>query len=184
MTLMELIIAITNLIIDKLTSIPFGEGIQKIEKKIETSPPIIKVEGLPGASRALFLARLIQSISRPIVVITPDQNTGEKLVGDLKYFYYFYNIKKVFRFFPTWELLPYENLSPIAEISGERLEILNLLQRNEAPFLVVPIEAIMQCLEESKIYADDSKKASIVANYRYCILEISIYLSYVYFIDF
>ena len=28
------------------------------------------------------------------------------------------------------------------------------------------IEAIMQCLEESKIYTDDSKKASIIANYR------------------
>ena len=59
---------------------------------------------------------------------------------------YFNNIKKVFRFFPTWELLPYENLSPLTEISGERLEILNLLQRNENLLTVVPVEAIMQCV--------------------------------------
>ena len=29
---------------------------------------------------------------------------------------------------------------------GERLEILNLIQRNEVPLLVVPVEAIMQCV--------------------------------------
>ena len=28
------------------------------------------------------------------------------------------------------------------------------------------IEAIMQCLEESRIHTDESKRASIIANYR------------------
>ena len=32
------------------------------------------------------------------------------------------------------------------------------------------IEAIMQCLEESRIKTDESKKISIIANYRYVIL--------------
>ena len=45
------------------------------------------------------------------------------------------------------------------------------------------IEAIMQCLEESKIYTDDSKKATIVANYRYCILDMSTNFPYFYFIS-
>ena len=39
------------------------------------------------------------------------------------------------------------------------------------------IEAIMQCLEESRIKTDESKKISIIANYRYVILAlIQIYL--------
>ena len=38
------------------------------------------------------------------------------------------------------------------------------------------IEAIMQCLEESRIKTDESKKISIIANYRYVILvSIQIY---------
>ena len=32
------------------------------------------------------------------------------------------------------------------------------------------IEAIMQCLEESRIYTDESKRASIIANFRYKLL--------------
>ena len=42
------------------------------------------------------------------------------------------------------------------------------------------IEAIMQCLEESKICTDESKKSSIVANYRYFIVDMSTNLPYVH----
>jgi len=134
------------LVFDQVTPISFDAGVQEVTKQLELNYSTIKLEGLIGSSRSLFLARLVQSTRRQIVVLTPDQNTGEKLIGDLKYFHYFNNIKKEFRFFPTWELLPYENLSPLAEISGERLEILNSLQRNEALLTVIPVEAIMQCV--------------------------------------
>ena len=40
------------------------------------------------------------------------------------------------------------------------------------------IEAIMQCLEESRIHTDESKKASIIANYRYCGLQFMIIYKY------
>ena len=79
-----------SLITDEVIFVPFDEGIQKITKQIELNSSILQVEGLIGSSRSLFLARLIQSTSRPIIVLTPDQNTGEKLIGDLKYFFYFY----------------------------------------------------------------------------------------------
>ena len=131
---------------DEVLSVPFNEGIQSLTKQLKLNSSTIKVEGLVGSSRALFLTRLIQCTSRQIVVLTSDQNNGEKLISDLKYFYHFNNIKQIFRFFPTWELLPYENLSPLSEISGERLEILHLLQRNETLLIVVPVEAIMQCV--------------------------------------
>lgn len=131
---------------DEVYSVPFDDGVQEIIKHLECDSSILQAEGLKGASRSFFLTRLAQSTARPIVVLTPDQNSGETLIGDLKYFYHYSNIKKVPRFFPTWELLPYESLSPLAEISGERLDILNLLQRDEVPFLVVPVEALMQCV--------------------------------------
>jgi len=103
------------------------------------------VEGLSGASRAFFLASLEKQIpSAPIAVLTGDQNTGETLLSDLKYFFRFENIKIEPRFFPTWELLPYEPLSPLSEISGERLTVLHRLQKGERLFLVVPLEALMQ----------------------------------------
>ena len=87
-----------SLVSDDVISFPFSKGIWEIIKQLECNSSVLKVGGLIGASRALFLTHLIQSSDRPIVILTPDQNTGEKLIGDLKYFFYFYNIKKIFRF--------------------------------------------------------------------------------------
>ncbi len=44
------------------------------------------VEGLTGASKAFYLVSLWKETRRPMVVITSDQNTGETLLGDLRYF--------------------------------------------------------------------------------------------------
>ncbi len=104
------------------------------------------VEGLHGASRALFLARMGKEVSRPVLVVTADQNASELLLGDLKYFFRFEKVKLQPRFFPAWELLPYERLSPLSEISGERMEVLNNLLDGRCPFLVAPVEALMQCV--------------------------------------
>ena len=134
------------LLSDETFAVPFDKGVREITKLIDGDTPLLHAEGLKGSSRSLFLAKLAQATTRPIVVLTSNQNSGEALIGDLRYFYHFNNIKKIPRFFPTWEILPYENLSPLAEISGERLEILNLLQQKEIPFLVVPVEALMQCV--------------------------------------
>ncbi|MFQ5716726.1 MAG: hypothetical protein ACE5GQ_06445, partial [Nitrospinales bacterium] len=102
------------------------------------------VEGLKGSSKALFLAHLQNLVRRPILVLTPDQNAGETLLGDLGYFIGHENLRFSPRFFPSWELLPYENLSPLREISGERLNVLHQLSRGECSFLVAPVEAVMQ----------------------------------------
>lgn len=97
-----------------------------------------------GSSGAFFLSRLIKLKKRPVVVFTRDQNRGEVLLDDLKYFFRLDKIKRSPCFFPAWELLPYEPLSPLNEISGERLDILNRLRTGEPLILVVPLEAGLQ----------------------------------------
>jgi transcription-repair coupling factor (superfamily II helicase) len=105
----------------------------------------VTVEGLRGAASAYFLSRLHQlEKGRPILIVITDQNRGELLLEDLKYFFHYTNQKTKPLFFPAWELLPYETLSPLSEISGERLEILNRLRNGENLFLIAPVEAMMQ----------------------------------------
>ena len=79
-----------------------------------------------------------------MVIFTADQNRGEILLDDLKYFFRHEKIKCQPCFFPAWELLPYELLSPLNEISGERLDILNRLRTGDPLILVVPLEAGLQ----------------------------------------
>lgn len=103
------------------------------------------VEGLRGAASAYFLSRLQQlEKGRPVMIITSDQNRGDLLLEDFKYFFHYMNLKTKPQSFPSWELLPYESLSPLNQICGERLEILNRLKSGEKLFLIAPIEALMQ----------------------------------------
>lgn len=92
----------------------------------------------------MFLTHLRKESNSPILIITRDQISGESLLGDLQYFSTHEKFSSQPQFFPTWELLPYEHLSPLGEISGERLEILNRLMHSDCSFVIAPVEAVMQ----------------------------------------
>ena len=88
-----------SLVSDETTSVSFDEGIEEIEKHIDQGSSKIHIEGLREASRALFLVRLVRSISKPVVVLTPNQNIGEILIGDIRYFCKYEKDKKKFSLF-------------------------------------------------------------------------------------
>ena len=131
---------------DEVISFPLEKGVKEVIHQLEKNISRIDVEGLKGSSISLFLAHLVKSRSNPIVVLTSNQATGEKLIGDLKYFFKFYSLDNNLRFYPSWDILPYESLSPSLEIMGERLEVLNLVKSNQISLLVVPVDAFMQCV--------------------------------------
>nr|NIQ02858.1 hypothetical protein [Nitrospinaceae bacterium]NIR56786.1 hypothetical protein [Nitrospinaceae bacterium]NIS87242.1 hypothetical protein [Nitrospinaceae bacterium]NIT84107.1 hypothetical protein [Nitrospinaceae bacterium]NIU46293.1 hypothetical protein [Nitrospinaceae bacterium] len=124
----------------------FEDQVEAVCRRVGRAPAPARAEGLRGASRGLFLAQLRKRLARPIVVLTADPNTAETLLGDLKYFFRHLKLKINPQFFPPWELLPYEKLSPLPEVSGERLMILNQLREGGCPFLVVPLEGALQCV--------------------------------------
>ena len=103
------------------------------------------VEGIGGPATAYFLSRLHQlEKERPVLIVTLDQKRSDLLLEDIEYFFNYMNLETKPLVFPSWELLPYESLSPLNDISGERLDILNKLRNRENLFLVAPIEALMQ----------------------------------------
>lgn len=125
-------------------TVSFTGKLDEVAAYLKTPGGSLTVEGLSGAARALFLAGLRKKLRQPILVLTSGQNMGETLLGDLKYFFRYQKLRESPQFFPTWEILPYENLSPLSEVSGERLSILHQLLEKKNLFLVVPAEAAMQ----------------------------------------
>ncbi|WP_282011318.1 transcription-repair coupling factor [Nitrospina watsonii] len=132
-------------------NMPATNGWDDFLHALDSMPPSLKIEGLSGAARAWFLVRLWKTRRQPLVVVTADQNSGEALLGDLRFFLKHENLRQVPQFFPTWELLPYEPLSPLSEVSGERLDVLDRLGENKCPILVVPLEAAMQFVMPRRI---------------------------------
>jgi transcription-repair coupling factor (superfamily II helicase) len=119
----------------------FSFQLDQVQKWTEESGQPVAVEGLRGSSRAFFLSKLIKLKNRSVIIFTADQTQAEILQDDLKYFFHYEKIKRLLYYFPAWGILPYEQLSPLNEISGERLDILNRLRNGESLILIAPLEA-------------------------------------------
>lgn len=95
----------------------------------------------PGSADALTMARLAKAGSSPLLIITPDSTSAQRMYDALR----FYSDRDVL-FFPDWETLPYDSFSPHQDIVSQRLRTLSELQRLESGAVLVPINTLMQRL--------------------------------------
>lgn len=122
-----------------------ADQLSRVRQAVSESGQRVIIEGLRGAAKACFLSHIHQlEKGRPVLVVTEDQHHAELLLEDINYFFRYLNLKTKPLSFPSWEILPYESLSPLNEVSGKRLEILNRFMAGENLFLVAHIEATMQ----------------------------------------
>ncbi|MGQ4880255.1 transcription-repair coupling factor [Billgrantia sp. LNSP4103-1] len=93
----------------------------------------------PGSAAALALAHLADDA--PLLVVTPDTASAQRLESDLRFF-----ASVPVMPFPDWETLPYDSFSPHQDIVSERLRTLRRLQDGEHGIVLVPINTLMQRL--------------------------------------
>lgn len=93
----------------------------------------------PGSAAALALSRV--AITAPLLVITPNTASAQRLEQDLN----FYSDVPVLPF-PDWETLPYDSFSPHQDIVSARLRTLRQLQDGVRGIVLVPINTLMQRL--------------------------------------
>jgi len=115
------------------------------------SPPLPPEPGrtvhwtrLAGSARSLALAQLARSAGRPLLVLTPDSLTAQRLVDELRF--YRSSDDYPILFFPDWETLPYDVFSPYQDIISERLATLVRLPDLHRGILVAPVNTVMHRL--------------------------------------
>lgn len=122
-------------------------------EKIQLGQKVISLRGMWGASRGLLIAALHILQERPVLVITPSSVEGNALFQDINFFHkLLLPNREIGRgdsslplYFPPWEILAYEPLSPLPEISAKRLNVLyKLLIGGDDPLVVTPIAAFLQ----------------------------------------
>ncbi|NOZ51552.1 MAG: transcription-repair coupling factor [Gammaproteobacteria bacterium] len=130
-------------------------------------PPLSTKTGLKtrwgrlyGSSYGLAVHNAAKLYEQPIVVITPDTPTADRLDYELRFFASTsstINDKEKIGLdttghalpllhFPDWETLPYDTFSPHQDIISDRLSTLYQLPNLKQGILVVPISTIMQRL--------------------------------------
>jgi len=107
-----------------------------------------RIQGLQGGARAFVLSLIAERLSRPILIVAPAAREAENLYDDLSFFLDAGSetapLRSRLHLFPSWEVLPFESLSPHPENIAGRLEGLYQLVEESAPILIATPAALMQ----------------------------------------
>ncbi len=126
-------------------------------KKIENSPSLITfstlcsqektllVEQLWDASKAILISLIAQATKKNILVIS--SSSEDKLYDDLAHF----SLPSVVDF-PSWEVLPGEEIPPSPDLVGKRFEVLNSILTQQHPHVILAsLQAVLQKLPSKKL---------------------------------
>ncbi|MBE9504558.1 MAG: transcription-repair coupling factor [Proteobacteria bacterium] len=108
----------------------------------------VAIQGLKGSYLSYLISNLVRRGHGPFLVLTASPAEAETLLKDIRFY-----LNDPFKAlaFPSWEILPYENLSPHPDITGERLATLYSLLTSSVDVIVSPLPAIMQRLIPTKL---------------------------------
>ncbi len=97
---------------------------------------------LYGSSKALAITRAAEDSGRPLIVLTTDTLSANRLLDEIRFYLHPAHPIDVLSF-PDWETLPYDFYSPYQDIISERLATLVQLTRGRRQVLVVPVTTVM-----------------------------------------
>jgi transcription-repair coupling factor (superfamily II helicase) len=107
-----------------------------------------RLQGVQGGARAYVLSLAAERNPRPILVVSPSVQDAENLFDDLAFFLRedrsLPPFRKRLHLFPSWEVLPFEKLSPHSDNLAGRLEGLYKIVEESVPILIATPAALMQ----------------------------------------
>ncbi len=154
-------------------------------------PPLLTGQNLTltwsnllGSSMGLTLSTIIAKNQQPVLIITPDTLTANRLDYELQFFQQ-PHIHQLLISFPDWETLPYDHFSPHQDIISDRLSALHKIPVLQQGAIVIPISTLMHRLAPcdfleghifllkpgEKLNRDTSRKRLAKAGYR-CVEQV------------
>ena len=116
----------------------------KPERRIDKIDPLpgerISLSGWAGSSKAFAISQMAVSLGRPALLVVDSMKEALRWVDDLALFLPSYLRAALF---PSFDVLPYFNLSPNPDIPLDQLSFSwRLIQANHRGVLVVPLQAL------------------------------------------
>src|SRR5579871_2276833 len=116
----------------------------------------VRVSGLTPTAKAMLAGMLQKAAARPLILIVANNRAAEailpviqgfaEITGDLA--------PDTIVHLPAYDVLPFENLSPHAEIQEDRARALWRITTGEARLVVTPINAALMRLQPAEFYFD------------------------------
>ncbi len=114
--------------------------VQRFRASVGAADCSLRVSGLAGSSRSLFLAHAHRERGGATLAVVEDSATAEDLYEDMTGLLDPGDVA----LFPPWEVLPYDQVSPPGDLSGRRMGALHALLKNRPLFVVTTVRAVMQ----------------------------------------
>jgi transcription-repair coupling factor (superfamily II helicase) len=118
----------------------------------------VRVQGLKGGARAYFLSRALNARPRPSVVVVAGAREAERFAGDLRFFLNESEDASPFarriHHLPAWDVAPFEDLSPPADVVAARIEALYHLRQSRHPIIVTTPGALVQRVPPAAEFAE------------------------------
>ncbi|WP_428910336.1 transcription-repair coupling factor [Niallia sp. Krafla_26] len=106
------------------------------------------VAGLSGSARTLYIASIYEKVNKPIVIVTYNLLQAQKLYDDLVHVMSDENVA----LYPANELIGAEISVASPELKAQRIEVLNLLSKQERSIIIVPIAGMRKMVAPASVW--------------------------------
>src|SRR4051812_20785822 len=129
---------------------------QRVTTHLRTATGRIRVSGLTPTAKTLISSLLPHALNRPIALIVPDNKAAEAMLPEVQAFGELAGTvsPEVVVLLPAYDVLPFENMSPHAEIQEARAKALWKITTGAARIVIPPVTSAVMKLQAPEFYFD------------------------------
>jgi transcription-repair coupling factor (superfamily II helicase) len=129
---------------------------QRVATHLRTATGRISVSGLTPPAKTLISSLLPHALNRPLILIVPDNKTADEMLPEVQAFCELAGTvaPESVVLLPAYDVLPFENMSPHAEIQEARAKALWKITTGAARIVITPVSAAIMRLQAPEFYFD------------------------------
>jgi transcription-repair coupling factor (superfamily II helicase) len=129
---------------------------QRVTTHLRSATGRIRVSGLTPTAKSLICSLLPHALTRPAIVIVPDNKTAEIVLPQIQSFCELSGTlpADAVVMVPAYDVLPFENMSPHAEIQEARAKALWKITTGAARIVITPVSAAVMKFNSPEFYFD------------------------------
>jgi len=129
---------------------------QRVTTHLRSATGRIRVSGLTPTAKSLTSSLIPHALARPVILIVADNKTAEAMLPQVQAFAELSGTLSADAIVnvPAYDVLPFENMSPHAEIQEARAKSLWKITTGAARIAIVPVSAALMKLNSPEFYFD------------------------------
>jgi len=129
---------------------------QRVTTHLRSATGRTPVSGLTPTAKCLISSLVPHALARPVILIVPDNKTAEAMLPEIQSFCELSGTLSpdAVVMVPAYDVLPFENMSPHAEIQESRAKALWRITTGSARIVITPVSAAVMKLSSPEFYFD------------------------------